>query len=334
MQRTLLILAIFILLMNGRHPGLSPGIATGPLNVSATALPLEKAAADPHAIGPLRLTGAWHLTSPREVFGGISALMVQDSGRLAGLSDSGELFDIAVPEPVRGGAVRSLPRLAAERDWPRWKMDSESLAHDQATGRSWVGFEHLQRICRYGPNFRTIEGCVEPPEMQGWPSTGSIESLVRLGDGRFLAIAEMAVDRSGAFQALLWQGDPVDKATPPPMRLSYRAPAGYRPTDALWLGEGRLLVLNRRLTLAHGFTAHLSLVRLPPLREGAVLSGNVVARLEPPGLADNFDALALGWDGGQPVLWVASDNNRFFFQRSLLLRFALPPGWVGAPVGR
>jgi hypothetical protein len=327
MQRILLVLALFVLLMSGRHKDPTPPVQSGPLPISIRPLSLSEAEPTRDMFGPLRLTGAWELTSPREVFGGISALTVRPDGWLIGLSDSGELFELPHEGEV-GGRVRALPRAPEEQDWPRWRMDSESLTYDPHSGRYWVGFEHLQRICGYAPDFAALEGCVTPAPLQDWPKTGSIESLLRIGEGRFLAIAEMAVNRSGAFQVLLWQGDPVSPGAAPPVRLSYRAPSGYRPTDALWLGGDRLLVLNRRLTAAEGFTARISLVRIPSLRSGIELKGAVVARLEAPAPADNFEALALGWEGRQPVMWVASDDNRFFFQRTLLLRFALPRDWV------
>ena len=38
---------------------------------------------------------------------------------------------------------------------------------------------------------------------------------------------------------------------------------------------------------------------------------------------DNFEALALGREGGHDVLWIASDDNQAFWQRSLLLKFRL-----------
>jgi len=165
--------------------------------------------------------------------------------------------------------------------------------------------------------------------MQDWPVTGSIESLVRFGDGRFMAISERGPGPGGALDVLLWQGDPVDPTTPPAVHLGYRPPTGYRPTDALWVGGDRLLVLNRRATVADGFTARLSLVRLPRLAAGAMLTGEVIATFAPPGLSDNIEVLAFSRDAaGKPQLWVASDDNHLFFQRTLLLRFALPEAWL------
>lgn len=327
MQRIALILLLFVLLMNGQHDGAVPPAAAGRIAVTARALPPEEAG-DPARFGPLRLLGAWHLASPHPAFGGFSSLFMDEAGGVIALNDTGEAFTFGLSRAGQG-AVRPLPRPAAERDVPRWKWDSESMTRDPASGRIWVGFEHLQMICRYAPGFAWREGCVRPGAVRRWPLTGSLESLVRLGDGRFLALSEMGRGAGGAHDVLLWRGDPVDPATPPPVHLGYRPPPGYRPTDAVWLGGDRLLVLNRRLTLAEGFTARLALVRLPPLEAGAQLEARVIASFAPPGFADNFEALALSRDeDGRPVLWVASDNNHLFLQRSLLLRFALPAGWV------
>jgi len=330
MQRIALILLLFVLLMNGQHGGSEPPAVAARIAVAARPLP-PGAVGDPARFGPLRLLGAWHLTSPHPAFGGFSSLLVDEGDGAEGivaLNDTGEAFTFGLA-PAGPGAVRPLPRPAAEQDVPRWKWDSESMTRDPASGRIWVGFEHLQMICRYAPGFARREGCARPAAVRRWPLTGSLESLVRLGDGRFLALSEMARRADGAHDVLLWRGDPVDPATPPPAHLGYRPPPGYRPTDALWLGGDRLLVLNRRLTVAEGFTARLALVRLPPLVAGAQLQAQVIASFVPPGVADNFEALALSRDEhGRPTLWIASDNNHLFLQHSLLLRFALPPDWL------
>ena len=325
MQRICVILLLFIALMNGRHGSMAPPAALKPFMLESRALPLDEA---PTSEAGLRLSGAWQLEGTHGAFGGISSLVAKADRAFIALNDKGELFSLRLGTGEAQAYIMPLPRLASEQSRARWQWDSESMQHDPATGQFWVGFESIQRICRYSADFVRLEGCATPPEMRDWPATGGIESMVRFGDGRFLAISELKASPAGGLEALLWQGDPINAGTPAPVRLRYRPPAGYKPTDAVWLGGDKMLVLNRRLTLAEGFTAKLVLVRLPALRAGAVLSGKVVATLAPPGLADNFEALALGRDEGRPVLWVASDDNLLPIQRSLLLRFDLPASWL------
>lgn len=323
MPRIALILLLFVLLTPAPHLKLEPPLPPTPFAMKAEPLPQPS---DLRDYGPLRLTGVWRLRGGSDMFGGISALLAEPDGRFLALADSGQASRFRLDGQ---GRIAALPRLDGERMEPVWKQDSESMARDSLTGRIWVGFERVQRICRYAPGFVRIEACARPPDVMRWPQEGSLESLVRFGDGRFLAIAERANTAHGGFDALLWAGDPVDPATPPPMHLTYHGPAGYRPTDALWLGGDRLLVLNRRLTLAEGFTARLALVRLPRLEAGALLRGETIAAFRRPRPADNLEALALGRDSqGRPLLYVASDDNHLFLQRSLLFRFALPPDWV------
>lgn len=329
MQRVALILLLFILLMDGHHSSRTLPASFDSLLVQARPISEPRAVVQA-AYGPLRLLGVWQLTSAQHAFGGISSMLAGPNGQLLGLSDSGEMFSFRVNGPQHEGYIKPLPTLPGEHDWPRWKWDSESMTRDPVSGRVWVGFETIQRICRYARDFARIEGCVSPPALEAWPETGSIEAMVRFGDGRFLALSEMGPGAYGGHDALLWQGDPVDPRTPPPVHLSYMPPTGYRPTDAVWLGGDRLLVLNRRVTLAQGFTAKLVLLHLPELREGALLRGRVIASFAPPGLTDNLEALAVGREAGGPVLWIASDDNHFFLQRTLLFRFALPPDWISA----
>lgn len=325
MQRICLIIILFILLMNGRPGSMAPPASFSAFTLHSHALPLESGVASTDG---LRLSGAWQLKGAHRNFGGISSLVATKEGGFIALNDKGELFSLRLSERASKAYIMPLPRFTSEQERPRWQWDSESMQHDPVTGRFWVGFESLQRICRYSADFVRVEGCVTPLEMQDWPATGGIESMVRFGDGRFLAISELKAGADGGLEALLWQGDPINAGTPAPVRLSYRPPTGYKPTDAVWLGGDKMLVLNRRLTLAEGFTAKLVLVRLPKLQAGAVLSGEVVATMAPPGLADNFEALALGRDEGRPVLWIASDDNQLSIQRSLMLRFDLPASWL------
>jgi hypothetical protein len=326
MQRIAAILILFILLTAAPHYGQESLLRSTPIQLKVELLPFPLPDVQ-RAYGPLRLEGFWRLSSAVPAFGGISSLFVNENGGFTGLDDSGEWATFRLEGPPNG-MMAALPRTHEQAGEQRRIQDSESMTLDPATGRIWAGFEAKARICRYARGFRAVEGCVRPAAMQAWPEQGGAESLVRLGDGRFLAIGERANAPGGGFDVLLWASDPVDPRTPPPVHLRYIAPTGYRPTDALWLGGDRLLVLTRRMTVADWFTARLTLVRMPRLADGAVLRGEVIASFERPGPIDNLEALALNHEKGRPILWIASDDNHLVLQRTLLFKFALPKDWV------
>ena len=159
--------------------------------------------------------------------------------------------------------------------------------------------------------------------MQDWPGTGGAEAALRLPDGRFLIFAESAYGPRGSTQALLFDHDPAEPGSPP-ASLGYYPPQGYRITDAVWLAPGKLLTLNRRATIYDGFTAKLAIVDIGELEPGKLFHAQEIATLRPPLLADNFEALAVTREGDRHIVWIASDDNHEFFQRTLLLKFALP----------
>jgi hypothetical protein len=52
----------------------------------------------------------------------------------------------------------------------------------------------------------------------------------------------------------------------------------------------------------------------------------IVPRWAPPLTVDNMEALAIEQDHGRTILWIASDDNFFFLERTLLMRFEVPAG--------
>lgn len=337
MNRILLILAIAVLLLPAPPSGKEEPLEPSSVDISAVAVPLDADNPDRTSLGPLTFLGAWTLSSAHPLFGGISSLLVQDDGSLLGLSDSSVLIGFPAPttrrtdraEVIPGHSfIAPLPVMPQEADWPIWKWDSEALVHDPESDKYWVSFELIARICRYSSALARVESCARPPDIYAWPKTEMGEAMVRLPDGRFLIFGEGAPGRSGGLDVLLFSDDPAEQSTPPPMHLSYLPPQGFRPTDAVMLSPDTLILVNRRATLWQGFTATLALVRLPRrMTPDTLLKGEAIALLAPPILADNFEALALSREGERRILWVASDDNHEFFQRSLLLKFALPPGW-------
>lgn len=324
MRRLLIILIVALALLPAPQSSKEARNLPARLLISAKALPLN--ASDPAQlrIGPLRYLGGWELTSNHPWFGGVSAMTLRPDGRIIALSDGGDLFGFDLSDNGQGMRefIAPLPVRTEEREWPKWKWDSESLMHDPETGRYWVAFELIQRVCRYAPAFARIEACAEPKAMQDWPGTGGAEAAVRLPDGRFLIFAESAYGPRSSSQVLLFARDPAEPG-PPPQLLGYYPPQGYRVTDAVWIGKDRLLTLNRRVTLHEGFTAKLALVDISGLKQGRMLKAKVIATFRPPVLADNFEALATTVEKGRRVIWIASDDNHQFFQRTLFLKFAL-----------
>lgn len=298
----------------------------GPLQVTARPVPMDGNNPARERLGPLRYLGGWHLTSDTPGFGGISALSVVGEGFLA-LTDSGHLLGFSLPPARMRHFIAPLPvRPVDAKIDITW--DSEAMTHDPVSGDTWVGFELIHSICRYSPDFARVKHCKRWPQLRIWPATESIESLARMPDGRFLALAEGLPGKREGYVMALFARDPADGTSPPPVMMDYVPPTGFRPTDAVAIGHGQMLVLNRRVTIGSGFTAVLSVIDLADLAPGAVVRAREIARFEPPVQADNFEALAIETRAGGRILWMASDNNFQFFQRTLLLSFALPQGRI------
>ncbi len=277
-------------------------------------------------LGPLTYLGGVRLVSPDRAFGGFSAMQVLGD-RFTLLSDRGNIVQFRMggdwqPRDVRFADLPSGPGTGAFRD----DRDSESLTSDPASGKFWVGFEARNAIWRYDAGFLKGEAASRPPIMADWSRNGGAESLVRLHDGRFVVISETTRPDGGhrisERVALIFARDPVDPASPV-AALSYVPPAGYDPSDAVELPDGRLLVVNRRIALRDLFTAKLTLVDIRGAGAGTVLRGTEIATFASPVQHDNFEALAITREDGATILWIASDDNNEWWQQSLLLKFRL-----------
>jgi hypothetical protein len=271
---------------------------------------------------PLAFIRAWELASGHNAFGGISGLTKNRDGFLA-LSDIGALvrFRITADERVRGGSIMPLPK-GCLPDMREASRDTESLTQDPATGQIWIGFESRNAICRTNHEGTEALAVYAPPDMEKWRNVRGPESMIRLHDGRFLIIAEEPPQGGDFSPALLFDRDPTDPAARR-LHLRYQPPAGFHPTDAVELPDGRLLVLNRRFSLPFRFASQITIVDPPTQNSDIILKGPIVATMESPGLNDNFEALALSQNGGRTFLWVMSDDNYIPLQRTYLLLFEI-----------
>jgi hypothetical protein len=292
-----------------------------------TAAPVPLSPRDPglRTIGRLRYLGGWVLKGSDRRFGGISSMTIQD-GDFVMLSDggvvtrlrfngSGQPTDYAMSElpDGPGDGTRKVDR------------DSESSTYDPESGHIWAGFETTNQIWRYTKGFAVADGHVAPKLMAKWPTNEGAEAMVRLHDGRFLVFAETRTCKDGSHLALLFPGDPVEHADEA-ASFCYKGPrAGFAPTDAVELSDGRVIILHRRFSPIAGFSAALTVIDPKAIVPGGPpVVGAPLATIAPPLSVDNMEALAIQQTPQGPVLWVASDDNYFFLERTLLMAFALP----------
>lgn len=310
----LLTLMLLALLATASPPLASPAIR-------ATPVALDLADRAHVRLGALRYLGGWELASNDQRFGGLSA-MIWRGGRLIALSDAGTIFSIGIVAGLPAGRVlRDLPA-GPGTGASKGDRDTESLTTDPETGRMWAGFEGFNQIWRYDAAFAAAEQHAAPRAMSKWPINGGPEAMVRLADGRFLIFSEEARGPEGGTTVLIFPGDPTAPGATP-LIAGYRAPAGYRITDAAVLPDGRLLLLHRRFSLMEGLSAIVAVLDPAAIRPNHAVAPREIARLASPLTVDNMEAIALTQEAGRTIVWIGSDDNFSPLQRTLLLKFAL-----------
>lgn len=286
-------------------------------------LMLDEAHPARRKVGALTFLNAWELRSDNSDFGGISALVARGPNRFLAISDAGTLigFSLGRASRLEDSFIAALPGAYGENVDYR-DRDSEGMAFDPATGRLWVSYEARHAIRRFPPSLSRVDGIKRLTNTSGWKANGGVEAIVRLHDGRFLIFSETHQRADGSNSSFLFSGDPVESGTRM-VAFGYRAPTGYRPTDASLLPDGRILILNRRIGLPDGFTAKLVLLDPAEIAIDETVGGKVIATLAPPLLVDNMEGLAVAKEGDRTIVWLISDNNFNALQRTLLMKFAL-----------
>lgn len=292
------------------EPGTALVIRAHPYDLDLSAAP-----------GLARLISAHALSADHPAFGGLSAVSVSpDGARLMLLSDRAVLFTAAIARdegriagltdarahPLRDLAGRLAPHL-----------DSEAIARDGETGH-WIAFEgDRAAIWRYpAPGGRPVATPAAPAFGRLQRNSG-LEALAAAPDGALYAMPERSGDLARPFPvfrllpgAAAW--DTAEGAWPRrPPHLATGAEIGP---------DGRLYVLERDASLIGGFAAR---VRRAPLSQWPAFEPETVLDLRRGGI-DNMEGIALWRDpAGQLRMLLVSDDNLAFWQRSLLLEFAI-----------
>ena len=295
----LLVLAMLVVGFEEWMDGLRDRTELGP---KAAWIDLKPVSLPPTA-GPLRLAGAWKLTSEDPRFGGISAMAVHDRQLLA-ITDSGAILRFAMPAGTRVAAtITELPDGPGD---PRFKSsrDAESLVRDPAGRGWWVGFENRHSLWLFDSRFTRTLARIELGR-ERWHRNGGAEGLATAGPS-ILALPE--------------RGDAVLELRGGSMSALRIIGARGRIADAAPLPHGRLGVIQRHFSVA-GFRNSLGSLE----RVSGGYRYTEVTRL-PVSPLDNVEALAAEpLTGGATRLWMMTDDNMHAPLRTLLIAYDLPP---------
>ena len=108
-----------------------------------------------------------------------------------------------------------------------------------------------------------------------------------------------------------------------PERFAYEPFGRYDPSDVTALPNGDLLVLDRGFRLPFTFSARISLVAARDVAAGRIARGHLIATIDAPLIHDNFEGIDTTVENGATIVWIVSDDNQMFLQRTLLLKFRL-----------
>ena len=99
---------------------------------------------------------------------------------------------------------------------------------------------------------------------------------------------------------------------------------GFDITDLAAMPDGGLILLERRFRWTEGVKMRLRRIRASEVRPGAILKGEVLFQGDQRYNIDNMEGVAVHRaPRGHTVITVISDDNFKFFQRTILLQFAL-----------
>ena len=296
----------------------------------STSLSARPVALDPtdravQRVGRLHFLGGLDLRWDKTGFGGISGLSVSVGGRLTAVTDRGHWFTARIVRERTGrlvdlvdAALRPLLDTEGRPVAGEWR-DAEAL--ERLPSGDWlVSFEQRHRVWRYAAQTGGLAGrpapLPTPRALARAPANGGLETLAPLPDGRVLMLTQSLKRADGALAGWII-GDGI-KA------IGYRPARGFKPTDAALLPNGDLLVLSRYFSFLGGFKARLERVPAGAIEAGAALRGAPLAHFVPPLTVDNFEGLAVTRDAdGGTLIYIVSDDNFNFLQRTLLLLFRL-----------
>ncbi len=285
--------------------------------------------------GKLDFLGGIELLAKNRHFGGLSGLIVSPNGEeILAVTDNGLWVAIGLEQAANGAPVKIRKAVVAPMIGAKGKpllalgrADTEAITLRDIDGKSelFVSAEgrHAIYAFPYPPDFKAPARMLDAPLDQ-----------LRLRYNKGLeALAASPVDGilQGALVAIGEQGQSYDDdmpglliGGPHPGRFSVKRDGDYDATDAAFLPDGDMVLLERRFNLRHGIGMRIRRIKAESLKPGETVDGEVLMEAGFTNQIDNMEGIAVHQNaGGDTILTLVSDDNRSILQRTLLLRFRL-----------
>ncbi|PRD44408.1 hypothetical protein C5748_07480 [Phyllobacterium phragmitis] len=293
--------------------------------------------------GALEFMGGLEMTAANREFGGLSAIRFLDAGRnFLGVSDTGFWYAGQIDRDADGhpsgfSHFRMAPLLdQAGKPFERKRdADAESLAisGDSVT----VGFEREHRLLEYRldtQDFASVPKTLPLPlPREELRRNASLEAVaVSPGSGPLgstsVVLTEKSLNENGDIFAAVLAG--------PHRGIFYvKRTDNFDISDAVFLPDGDLLILERQYALVSGVALRIRRIKSETIRPGATVDGVVMLKADMSYQIDNMEGIDVWTDSeGHQVLSLISDDNYSLWQRNLYLEFRLAEKIAGAKTAR
>ncbi len=306
------------------------------IEVSSRAIDRFGRASSATKFGRLEFRGGLVLTSSEKNFGGLSGLVIEPDGRrFLAITDEGHwlggeiTYSGTAPSGIARARMGDITATSGRALTRKRDADCEGLALVSGNLTNGVALLSFERNARIG-RFPIVNGVLQPPagylrtppEAKKLKSNRGFESVtvVPAGPhkGAVVAFAERYTDSRGHHTGWVWQ-----QGEPRPIYLTDID--GFDVTDLAALGDGSIIVLERRFRWTEGVQMRMRLIKAEALVPGSVLEPEVLLAADMMSEIDNMEGLAVHRSPqGDVVLTLVSDDNfNSFLQRTILLQFTL-----------
>lgn len=313
------------------QPAFAPAQAE---NADVSSLPIKtfKVGSDQKTFGSLEFIGGINITSTNSLLGAMSSIRFYPDGQsFLSVLDTGHWASAKI-ERAANGALSGLSEMTissiidrkGQSDTEKWGMDTEGLAF--RGNQILASFEQRHRVDIYpADRFATSKPTGNIPILlpdRQLRRNGSLETLVVAPEdgplsGSPVIIAENSVNKSGNLFAAVLEG-------PKKGAFFVKRKLPYGVTDATFLPNGDLLLLERRFGLADGLGMRIRRIKTADIAPGATVDGEIMLEAGAGYQVDNMEGIdAVTGPDGSTRLILVSDDNHSFFQRTLMLEFKL-----------